>query len=296
MKWSVIVTVHEYRPVLKDCLRSIHTQYPDNDMEVVVCDQSGAYDCKRAARDFRYVQHQRAGLAQAWNAAVAEAKVTDDPHHWVHLIHDDDWVMPGFYKALTSNLIPGASGHNNNYIASTGFKNVRDGKVTLQSEERSGIVPNWRELIAVGNSLQVAAVVFRKNLFDELGGFRERGWCTDWDLWARMAMVAQWWHEPMRLARYREHPESAQEKMKVGDKVRSYCSVFRDNVERLPRQWGPLIEASVNLHTNRFMAAAVNVALGGNCLEAPEVFDEVVGMAADALRWQGTGQGVSVAP
>lgn len=286
MKWSVIVTVHDFRPMLQECLRSIYEQHHGLDMEVVVCDQSGAYDCKQMAGDFRYVQHPKAGLADAWNAAVAEAK-----GEWVHLIHDDDWILPGFYTALTPHVDVA-----NLNVVSTGYENVRDGEVTFQSAERSGVVPNWGEIVATGNPLQVPAVVFRKSLFNELGGFRERGWCTDWDLWARMALVAQWWHEPMRLARYREHGEQATAKYKVQEKLQSFCRVFRDNVENLPRQWSPQIEQMVIHYTNQFMSDAVNLAIAGDTLGGHAVFDEVVSLAASASKWRETGRaGVSLA-
>ena len=74
----------------------------------------------------------------------------------------------------------------------------------------SGILPeDWVvDLIAL-QRIQTPAMVVRRDVYEELGGFDERaGIAQDWEMWVRVASSYPIWYEADILAKWRTHPNS----------------------------------------------------------------------------------------
>jgi glycosyltransferase involved in cell wall biosynthesis len=128
--------------------------------------------------------------------------------HWIHILHGDDLVMPGFYEKLkVAELEPGIGAAFSRYITI----NEND-KWTWTSElelSHAGTLPDWIEKIGVANRIQAPSIVVRRSVYEEIGGYDTRLFhCADWDMWKRIGAHCGVWYEPAVLACYRVHSRS----------------------------------------------------------------------------------------
>ncbi len=145
------------------------------------------------------------GLAGCWNECVRLAE-----GERVHLLHQDDIVLPGFYRALDrgfeSGRDVGAAFCRHAVIDPDGHWG------SLSPLERSdpGVLENWLPKIATWSRIQCPAIVVRKSVYDRLGGFRvDLGHVLDWEMWMRIARSHPIFYDPAILACFRRHSESA---------------------------------------------------------------------------------------
>lgn len=185
------------------------------------------------------------GAINNWNRAISLAR-----GHFIHLLHDDDYVKPGFYTAVTEGFCdaPTATG-----VVCTGYENVdQDGKVTFSS--RVADVPGamyqswWQQKIGTGNCLQPPCVVVARWVYEKIGLYHPGlAFVPDWEWYMRAACFCQWWNEPRLLARYRVHPESGTKTSTLETKYTTvqaaidmaqkyYPPFLRDEVKRLSKK------------------------------------------------------------
>jgi glycosyltransferase involved in cell wall biosynthesis len=209
--WSVVVPVYNRTRYLGECLASVLEQCPGAaEMEVLVVDDASteplAALVARLGRGIaRYHRNERnLGLPASWNEGLRLAR-----GRWIHLLHDDDLVLPGFYARLGQALreCPESVG-----AAFTGYENIDEhGAVVFRSDpgqSERGIARNWLERVGVRNPLNMPAVVVRRATHERLGGYHpELTYTSDWELYKRIACFYDWWCEPEVLARYRVHAD-----------------------------------------------------------------------------------------
>ena len=183
-RWSVMLPVHDPRPEhLAEALRSVLAQDPGDQMEIVVVDDASANDVHGVVTAIGrgrvgYERHDGPrGLAGNWNAAVARSR-----GELVHLLHQDDRVLPGFYDRIGRALVadPGLVA---GYCRVSGIDD--EGSVTwTQSPERidAGVVADLCAKEAEAHRMIIAGVVVRRSTYEEIGGYRDDlPYCTDWD-------------------------------------------------------------------------------------------------------------------
>ena len=127
----------------------------------------------------------------------------------VHLLHDDDWVKPGFYATVETLSLAHPELH---------FFAVRTLHVDADGE-RLRIVdrfPNWEKpthdpsLFFHANHVQCPAVVMRRSLYEKVGGFRPGlPYSADCEMWARAIACGGGILSPSALACYRVHDYNA---------------------------------------------------------------------------------------
>ena len=127
---------------------------------------------------------------------------------WVHILHDDDLVFPGFYDRLKLGL-------ENRLDVGAGFCRYADidenDRWLLTSELESptaGILHDFIEKIGARQRIQYASIVVRRTVYEQLGGFRRDLYLADWEMWNRIAAHYPIWYEPGTLAAYRVHSKS----------------------------------------------------------------------------------------
>jgi tetratricopeptide (TPR) repeat protein len=207
--WSVVVTVYNRKDYLLECLASVLAQWQgEEQMEIIVIDDASKTPVFELVNRIGkgiihyYRNPQNLGLPGNWNAGIALTR-----GRWVHLLHDDDYILPGFYSRLQESLEKCSDSVG---AAFTGYQNISEkGEVIFCQQvygEQRGIAKNWLQRIGVSNSLNMPAVVIRREAHEQLGVYHpELTYTSDWEVYKRIATVYDWWYEPEILARYRQH-------------------------------------------------------------------------------------------
>jgi tetratricopeptide (TPR) repeat protein/glycosyltransferase involved in cell wall biosynthesis len=220
--WSVVVTVYNRTDYLLECLASVLAQWQgEEQMEIIVIDDASKTPIFELVNSIGqgvisyYRNRQNLGLPGNWNAGVALTL-----GRWVHLLHDDDYILPGFYSRLQASL-EGCS--ESIGAAFTGYQNINDKGEVIFSQQvygnKRGIAENWLQRIGIGNSLNMPAVVIRREAHERLGLYHpELIYTSDWELYKRIAAVYDWWYEPEILARYRQHTNNVTSELMLSGK------------------------------------------------------------------------------
>lgn len=194
-------------------LRAVLAQDPGSaTMEIAVVDDcSSSFDPHHHVRGIGgdrvswFRQDRHGGIGRNWNTCIERAR-----GQWVHILHQDDLVRPGFYARLSDGLAKHAA---------VGAAFCRDVVIDGQGErkwsqllirETPGIVDDWIEHVFVRLHLRASALVVKRSVYEALGGFRlDLQYALDWDMWKRIAVAYPLWYEPVALACYRRHAASA---------------------------------------------------------------------------------------
>ena len=210
--WSVMIPTYNRAKYLERTLRSVLEQSPGPDeMQIEVIDNcSTENDPEAVVRKMGqnsisfYRQPKHVGMSANWNTCINRAR-----GHWVHILHDDDMVLPGFYNRLreASEKEPAIGSAFCRFI----YMDEGGHWQSLSSLERKtpGVLSDWLVRIAVVQLIQSPAVVVKRRVYEELGGFcPELSYAIDWEMWKRIAANFPVWHEPQPLACFRVHDSS----------------------------------------------------------------------------------------
>jgi GT2 family glycosyltransferase len=178
-------------------------------MEIVVVDNcSDQSDPESLVRSIgqgrvRFHRNERnVGGRENFNQAIRLARGV-----WVHLLHDDDWVLDGFYSEF--ERITRAE-----RVAAVGFRCRLvdgEGQVLGETVDLSGGEPpqRAREEFLRGCPVQFAGVLVQRAAYEELGGFlSEFSYLTDVEMWSRVFFQRPCVFSPKALAVYRVHATS----------------------------------------------------------------------------------------
>ncbi|MGJ5628350.1 tetratricopeptide repeat protein [Nostoc sp. CALU 1950] len=211
--WSVVIPVLNRPEYFPECLASVLAQWTGpEDMEIVVLDNGSNPPLfeiphglgKGIIRYYRFPE--TVPLQQNWNTAVALSR-----GQWVHLLHHDDYVLPGFYARLKASLEKSSESVG---AAFTGYENIDDNREVVFSQEHGlgeyrGVVKDWVRRIGVSCPLSPPSVVIRRLAYEQLGGYKlDLPYTCDWEFYKRVAVFYDWWYEPGILAHYRQHSNS----------------------------------------------------------------------------------------
>jgi glycosyltransferase involved in cell wall biosynthesis len=205
--WSVMIPTYDSGELLSETLSSVLRQDPGPaHMQIeVVDDHSTRSDPEQLVRRVAgdrvsfYRQPSNVGHTANFNTCLARSR-----GEVIHLLHDDDLVLPGFYERLESAY------RCNDEIGSAVTRHVfADASGQWRSLARmerptAGIAEGWLRTIASGMCLTTPAVTMRRTVVEEIGGFdpRIRGG-EDWEMYVRIATRFPVWYEPEPLAVYR---------------------------------------------------------------------------------------------
>ncbi len=206
--WSVMLPTYEPGDRFARTLRSVLDQDPGPDaMQIaVVDDQSRTRRHEEIVRALepspgRVEIHQQArnqGLAGNWNTCILRSR-----GRWVHILHQDDLVRPGFYQRLA------AADQRPDVGAAFCRQDLIDGddRVFYQmplERPTAGVLERWIDTISRDQHTHCPSIVVRRAVYERLGGFRpELVFALDWEMWVRIAASYAVWYEPEFLAQYR---------------------------------------------------------------------------------------------
>jgi glycosyltransferase involved in cell wall biosynthesis len=217
--WSVMIPTYNPRAdYLEETLSSVLQQDPGPEqMQIEVIDDCSnddtAWEVTRRIGGGRVTFHaesENRGLANSWNRCVERAR-----GHWVHILHHDDFVLPGFYDRLRK----AAEGSDAGAIFCRHVFADSKGHWMFISElhrQSTGLLDDWHATITVQCVIQCAAIAVRRRVYEQVGGFLPHlHYVADWEMWQRIASQFPFCFEPSILACYRRHESSATSRMRL---------------------------------------------------------------------------------
>ena len=216
--WSVMIPTYNPRAdYLEETLHSVLQQDPGPDqMQIEVIDDRSTNDVAAQTvgrvggdRVSFQAEPQNRGLPGTWNRCIERAR-----GHWVHILHQDDIVLPCFYEHLRKGAENSDAGAIFCRYAVTNSKGHWL-SISQLHRESAGLLDDWHARITVHQLIQCPAIAVRRLVYEQLGGFLPQLHFTpDWEMWQRMASQFSFWFEPSILACYRAHSNSATSRMR----------------------------------------------------------------------------------
>ncbi|MBX5438185.1 MAG: glycosyltransferase [Thermoflavifilum sp.] len=210
-RWSVMIPVYNCASYLAQTLESVLIQaLPPDEMQIEVLDDASTdADVEKLVfeigkgRVHYFRQPQNVGSLHNFNTALCRAM-----GEYVHLLHGDDVVLPGFYKEIAQlfQCFPEAGMAFCRYLYLD-----EAGKVLYPAEleaEKPGLLSHWLERLAARQRVQTPAVVVKRRLYEQLGGFYGVHYGEDWMMWIRIAQQFPVAYSPVLRAAYRRHIHS----------------------------------------------------------------------------------------
>lgn len=271
--WSVMIPTHNRTKYLEEALRSVLAQDPGTEqMQIVVVDDFSTQDDPEPlvreigqGRISFYRQPHNVGQFTNLNTCIERAR-----GHWVHILHDDDLVRPGFYSNLRASL------ENNSTIGAAFCRfSLIDGEsretfVWPPERNTPGILENWLQRIAVEPQIQTPSIVVRRKVYEEVGGFNpEILWVADWEMWQRIATYYPFWYEPEPLACYRIHSNAISAEIKrTGNNIVDVRKAIAFAQSYLPQPIAKEIEINAKEYWALFALRTARTMLAAGDIEA----------------------------
>jgi tetratricopeptide (TPR) repeat protein len=239
--WSVVIPVLNRPEYFPECLASVLAQWTGpQDMEIVVLDNGSNPPLfeipyrfgKGIIRYYRFPE--TVPLQQNWNTAVALSR-----GQWIHLLHHDDYVLPGFYARLKTSLEQCSESVG---AAFTGYENIDENREVVFSQQHGlgeyrGVVKDWVQRIGVSCPLSPPSVVIRRLAYEKLGGYKlDLPYTCDWEFYKRVAVFYDWWYEPGILAHYRQHSNS----VTIADTMDGSCGAAHRRAIEMSQSYLPV--------------------------------------------------------
>lgn len=209
--WSVMIPTRRPKDMslLFRAIGSVLDQgWPADAMQVAVVDNSGeATGIAEAVggafgRRVEYHRNEESlPIWGSWNRCIERAR-----GRVVHILHDDDYVFPGFHDTLAEPFRREEDG------VGAAFCNhliLREAERLIgpvgQEAEQPGLLDDFFARIGKCCCLQAPSIVVARRTYETLGGFAPFRYYLDWEMWARIAQARPVWYTPRLLAAYRVH-------------------------------------------------------------------------------------------
>lgn len=208
--WSVMIPSYNCPEYIVLTLKSVLAQDPGPaEMEIEVIDDCSPTDILavliEAGIDMNRVKFYRhakgVGMVPNWNSCIERSC-----GQWVHILHQDDLVLPGFYQTMRANIEKADIG--------AAFCRViridEQGKHLYTSDleqEKTGILSKvkWLNRIGVESVIDPCMIIVKRETYEELGGFNSQLISVpDWEMWNRISNNYLVWYEIEPLACYRQ--------------------------------------------------------------------------------------------
>ena len=202
---SCVMACYNAMPYLPDAVGSIQRQSV-RDWELIVVndgstDQSGTWLRNAAQSDprIRVIDQENAGQQAAANRGIEAAR-----SNWIARMDADDIASPNRFAVQMK------------YLAANPDVGLLGGQIERLGSRRSGLASNFpldhdgivAALMQNHHSLCNPTVIFRRDLFEQIGGYWSHNIAEDWDLFLRMAEVTRLANTPDTVLSYRFHTGS----------------------------------------------------------------------------------------
>ncbi|OUL31378.1 glycosyltransferase family 2 protein [Nostoc sp. 106C] len=223
--WSVMITTYKRTEYLADAIKSVLEQGIEADeMQIEVVDDCSPENIEvievivnevGQGRVSLYRQPKNVGIYANWNTCIARAR-----GHWIHILSDDDLIMPGFYEAYRHyietykcQVVLGQSVFIND-------KNQWFG-VSNPLQDSDGLLDNALWVLSRGNPIRTPGIVVARQAYEKLGGFTsDLVFTPDWEMWTRLAASVKLAYVNRPYSIFRAHTGSQTRRLVLtGDSV-----------------------------------------------------------------------------
>ncbi|PSB44138.1 hypothetical protein C7B67_22965 [filamentous cyanobacterium Phorm 6] len=246
--WSVMIPTYNLKEnYLEQTLKSVIEQAPfieEMQIEVVndhpsqsIQNEIEAIIKKVSGDRIKFYRHSETNVGQTaiFNLCIQRAR-----GQWVHILHDDDLVKPGFYSSLRGSieqqLTIGAA------FCRCVHVNEENAPLWLSplEKETPGILTDWLKKIAVYSWIAAASIVVKRSIYEELGGFcPQAGAAADWEMWKRIAVRYPMWYDPQILACTRMNSASWTSRLfQLGENIAEARKAIEISQSYLPKDSG----------------------------------------------------------
>ena len=207
--WSVMIPSHNRTTYLERTLRSVLAQDPGPaEMQIELLDNASTVDAPEplvrrvgGERVGFFRQARNLGGTANWNSCIDRSR-----GEWVHILHSDDLVLPGFYQQLRAAL----ENRDDVGAAFCRYSLIDENDGWHESSELEspmpGVLPDFIDRIGTACIIATPSVVVRRSVYERLGAFRmDLTFAVDWEMWIRIAAHYPVWYEPAPLAAFRMH-------------------------------------------------------------------------------------------
>ncbi|MFN8038280.1 MAG: glycosyltransferase [Acidimicrobiales bacterium] len=211
--WSVMVPTYDGGDRLARALESVLVQDPGPaEMQIEVVDDASPHEdptdtVRRVAGDRVQVWRQPTNVGAPANFTTC---VRRSVGRWVHVLHADDAVLPGFYdryrRRIEAQDEPPAMVVGRCLYVDDDERVLYESAPVITDEDR---VVNPEVAIAAQHPFAFASVVVARSAYERLGGFDPRlVHANDWEMWARVAGSGRVVIVDEPLSLYRQHAAS----------------------------------------------------------------------------------------
>lgn len=209
--WSVLIPTYNCAQYLRETMNSVLAQDPGPEiMQIEVVDDRSFDDPASVVAEVGvdrvsfYQQPENVGHISNFATCLRRSR-----GKLIHLLHGDDYVLPGFYEKMTKAFLQspdiGAAFCRHIFMDNHGYWQ----SISKLEQRESGILENWLEKLASEQRIMTPSIVVRREVYEKLGGFDQRLICSeDWEMWVRIATHYPIWYEVEPLAVYRMHLDS----------------------------------------------------------------------------------------
>lgn len=228
--WSVMIPSYNCINYLKKTIESVLIQAESASiMQIEVIDDFSTDGDVNAlvqqlgnGRVTFFQQAENVGSLRNFETCINRAK-----GKYVHILHGDDLVKPGFYKEISKlfNKYPSAG------AAFTGCTDIDENDNYLWDSKKildePGIIKDWLLQIATGQLLQTPCMVVKREVYENLGSFYAVHYGEDWEMWSRIAANYPTAYTPLKLALYRVHSNNITSKsLRTGQNLKDISKVI----------------------------------------------------------------------
>jgi hypothetical protein len=294
--WSVMIPVHADCSYLAAAIKSVLAEAIEPAaMQIEVVDAApGDHDAMHITGEAgggRVDYHAATEVLsprQAWNRCISRAR-----GRWVHILHDDDLVQSGFYRAMQAAIAKypriAAAFCRVQYLDDKGRK------LDLATPElaASGIYEKLPARLVQGNAVSFPTMVVKREAYEEVGGFDPNLDITaDWEMWMRLACRFPVYYDTRPLAAFRRYVRAKETSplVRSGADIRELhgtLNVFADYLPQTPASAALLHhsrehKALVAIRSSKQLAAAgdlyaatAQVREAFACSSSPKVIREI---------------------
>jgi glycosyltransferase involved in cell wall biosynthesis len=152
-----------------------------------------------------FKQERNVGHVKNFETALNRAK-----GKIIHLLHGDDFVLPGFYKAMLemyqANPDIGACYCRHFFVDEK--NNII--QISELREKNNAVISNFYKTLIHGQKIQTPSITVKKEVYEKLGTFNPTlTWTEDWEMWVRISSKYPIGYIKEPLAAYRIHKNSS---------------------------------------------------------------------------------------
>lgn len=235
--WSIMIPCYNNVVTIPQAIESVIRQQQSN-MEIWIIDDASdnADEIEQKVLQYnneniRYFrQRQNVGSLRNFETCINKASGL-----YIHLLHADDYVLPGFYekmeKLLKDNPGAGAAFCQFQLVDNLGEQI----SVSGTHRDTPGILNDWLLNIARAQHIQYCSMVVKRDVYEHLGAFHSVVYGEDWEMWVRIAAHYPVAFHPDILAAYRLQELSISGKaMAKGDNLKDLRWVIHHIQQYLP--------------------------------------------------------------